>query len=276
MRRIVSLIAVVLLLMTTAVRAETSDVLQRIQDRGGTMIVATALVPDQLPLSAQQPGGGYAGFDVDVAREIGKRLGFKVEFVSPGWDPVLAGNWKGKWDLAVASITPTQERETRLVFPAIYRFDAAALVVRADNTSITRPADASGKAIGVRQGTTFESYLHRNLVIYNNPGAITYLIDKPVIRLFPDRDAVVQALEQRKVEAIVTSLGLAENDISRGAPLRIVPGFLFFEPVAVAVDKGDPEFAKKVGDTVRDLRADGTLSKLSEKWFGVDVAGIVP
>ena len=74
----------------------------------------------------------------------------------------------------------------------------------------------------------------------------------------------------------MTSLGLAEDDIARGAPLRIVQGFLFFEPVAVAVDKGDPDFAAKIGDVVRAMRADGTLTKLSEKWFGVDVAGIVP
>ena len=66
------------------------------------------------------------------------------------------------------------------------------------------------------------------------------------------------------------------NKISPRAPLRVLHGFLFFEPVAVAIDKGDPDFAAKIGDTVRAMRADGTLTNLSEKWFGIDVAGIVP
>lgn len=270
--RIIVWLAAALLLIAPSVNA---DVLQRAQERGA-LVIATAPSPEQLPQSARTATGGFVGFDVDVANELGKRLGLPVKLVSPGWEQVLAGNWGGHWDVSVASITPTTEREQRLVFPAVYRFDAGALVVRKDNKTIERPADASGKKIGVRSGTTFEDYLRRTLVIYGNPNAVTYLIDSPQIRTFADRDAVVKALVDRKVDAIVTSLGLAEDDIARGAPLRVVQGFLFFEPVAVAVDKGDPAFAQKVSDAIRAMRADGTLTKLSEKWFGIDVAGIVP
>jgi polar amino acid transport system substrate-binding protein len=266
-------LAIACVLIAAPVHAD--DVMQRAQARGAFSVAATP-AGTQLLQAARDASGGYAGYDIDVANEIGKRMGLPVKFVSPGWDEVLAGNWRGRWDFAVASITPTEAREEKLVFPAVYRFDAAALVVRKDNTAIERPADASGKTIGVRQGTTFENYLRRNLVIYNNPSAVTYLIDDPKIRVFPDREQVVKALIDGKVDAIVTSLGLAEEDIAQGLPLRIVRGFLFFEPVAVAVDKGDPEFAAKIGDTVRAMRADGTLTRLSEKWFGIDVAGIVP
>ena len=258
-----------------AASAHADEVMQRARERGA-FVVAAAAAGDQLPQAAKGPSGAYSGYDIDVANEIGKRLGLPVRFVSPGWNEVLAGNWKGQWDFAVASITPTKAREDKLVFPAVYRFDAAALVVRNDDMSIQRPADASGKTIGAREGTTFENYLRRNLVLYNNPSAVTYLIDDPKIRVFPDREQLVKAVTEGKIAAIVTSLGLAEEDIAKGAPLRIIRGFLFFEPVAVAVDKGDPEFATKIGDTVRAMRADGTLTKLSEKWFGIDVAGIVP
>ncbi|MBL8667843.1 MAG: transporter substrate-binding domain-containing protein [Rhodospirillales bacterium] len=251
------------------------DVMQRAQTRGA-LIAAAAPAPDQLPAAARNPDGTYSGFDVDVATAIAQRLQMPVRFVSPAWDKVLAGNWGGQWDFAVASITPTAEREKALVFPAVYRFDAASLVVRKGDTAIERPQDASGKTIGVREGTTFEDYLRRNLVIYGNPNAVTYLIQDPKIRTFADRDQVVKALVDRKVDAIVTSLALAENDIAKGQPIRIVQGFLFFEPVAVAVDRGDPAFAKAIADAVRSLRADGTLTQLSEKWFGIDVAGIVP
>ena len=261
--------------LIVAVPVHADDVMQRAQTRGA-LIAATAPSPDLLPQSARDDAGRYTGFDVDVANAIGKQLGLPVQFVSPGWNEVLAGDWGDRFDFAVASITPTEEREQKLLFPAVYRFDAAALVVRKDNKTIERPADASGKTIGVREKTTFENYLRRDLVIYGNPGAVTYLISDPKIRLFQDRDQVVKALLDKKVDAIVTSLGLVEADIAAGAPLRVVRGFLFFEPVAVAVDKADPQFARKIAEAVKAIRAEGTLTALSEKWFGIDVAGIVP
>lgn len=274
-RTVIWLFLALLISIPLAGAAAAADVMQQARARGA-LIVAAAPAPDQLPQAAQNADGTYSGFDVDVATAIAAKLGLPLRFVSPGWDKVLAGNWGGQWDFAVASITPTQEREKTLVFPAIYRFDAASLAVRKDDKAIERPGDASGKTIGVRQATTFGDYLRRNLVLYGNPNAVTYLIQDPKIRTFPDRDQVVKALVDRKVDAIVTSLALAETDIKNGSPIRIVPGFLFFEPVAVAVDRGDPAFAKAVGDAVRALRADGTLTQLSEKWFGIDVAGIVP
>lgn len=269
----VSLLLVALIAVLPAAHAD--DVMQRARERGW-LVVATAPAPDQLPQAAQDTGGQYSGFDVDVSNEIGHRLQLPVRFVSPGWNAVLAGDWKGQWDFAVASITPTEAREKHLIFAGIYRFDAATLVVRKDDDTIERPADASGKRIGVRKATTFEDYLHQTLVIYDNPNAVTFLINDPKIITYPDRDEVVNALVDGKVDAIVTSLGLAEHDIAAGKPLRIVEGFLFFEPVAVATDKSDPKFAQLLGDTLRAMRTDGTLGTLSEKWFGIDVAGIVP
>lgn len=273
--RFVALICLAAVVGLMAGSARADGVMTRASERGA-FVVAAAPAPDQLPQAARDANGGYSGFDIDVAEAIGRELGLPVRFTSPGWDEMLAGNWGGKWDFAVASITPTQAREQMLIFPAVYRFDAAALVVRKNETGIGRPGDASGKVVGVREGTTFENYLRRDLVIYNNPNAITYLISDPKIRTFPDRDLVVKALIDKKVDAIVTSLALAEHDIDAGLPIRIVPGFLFFEPVAVAIDKSDPGFGQKIDDAVRALRADGTLTKLSEKWFGIDVAGIVP
>ncbi|QLH40142.1 MAG: transporter substrate-binding domain-containing protein [Defluviicoccus sp.] len=269
----VSLLLVALIAILPAAHAD--DVMQRARERGW-LVVATAPAPDQLPQAAQDTSGQYSGFDVDVSNEIGHRLQLPVRFVSPGWNAVLAGDWKGQWDFAVASITPTEAREKHLIFAGIYRFDAATLVVRKGDDSIERPADASGKRIGVRKGTTFEDYLRQTLVIYDNPNAVTFLINDPKITTYPDRDEVVNALVDGKVDAIVTSLGLAEHDIAAGKPLRIVKGFLFFEPVAVATDKSDPKFAQLLGDTLRAMRTDGTLGTLSEKWFGIDVAGIVP
>jgi polar amino acid transport system substrate-binding protein len=60
--------------------------------------------------------------------------------------------------------------------------------------------------------------------------------------------------------------------IAVGTPVRVVPGFLFFEPLAVATDKGDPEFDAEIERVVDAMRDDGTLSELSLRWFGMDLS----
>ena len=91
------------------------DVLQRARARGA-LVVAAAPAPDQLPQAAKDEAGNYVGFDIDVANAIGQRLELPVRFVSPGWDRVLAGDWRGQWDFAVASITPPRRVRRRSFF----------------------------------------------------------------------------------------------------------------------------------------------------------------
>src|SRR5512134_2597951 len=103
--RIPALLAAILVCVPAVAHAD--PVLDRAKARGSLIAAA---VPDQLPLAARDASGTLTGFDIDVAEEIGKRLGLPVRFVTPGWDAILAGNWDGQWDFAVASITPTPRR----------------------------------------------------------------------------------------------------------------------------------------------------------------------
>ena len=264
-----SLLALPLLLMAPAAYGE--GVLERATSRGE---LVAAAVPDELPLAARDASGALTGFDIAVAREIAKRLGLPLTFATPGWDAILAGDWKGEWDFSVSSITPTEGRARTLDFPQVYRFDAAVVLVHKDNTSVMQPRDVSGKRIGVKAGTTFEKYLKHDLTISEGDDAPTYLIDDPTIQTYADKDLAVKALSEGDgtvIDAVVTSFAPARSAIDGGAPVRIVPGFLFWEPVAVAVDKGDEAFARKIAETVDAMMADGTLNALSLEWFGIDM-----
>jgi polar amino acid transport system substrate-binding protein len=215
------------------------------------------------------------GYDIEVASEIARRLGLGIEFVTPSWQEILAGGWARRWDFAVASMTPTEEREKTLDFPAVYRMSPATLVVHKDNDSILLLQEASGKTIGVKADTTFEQYLDHDLTIYKGEQPPTYVIDDPVIRVFPDKASAMAALVEGdgvKLDAVVTSLAHAQAVVAAGMPVRLVPGFLFFEPLAVAVEKGDPEFDAEIERVVEGMRDDGTLSELSLRWFGMDLS----
>jgi polar amino acid transport system substrate-binding protein len=263
--------AIVLLtavIFSTALHA--SDVLDRARERGH--FVAAAM-PDALPQSGRDEAGNLTGFDIAVAEALARQLGYPVSFVVPSWQAILAGGWDGAWDYAVVSMTPTPEREKALSFPAIYRWSPAVLVVGEDNTSIKEPKDASGKTIGVKEDTTFQQYLTQDLVIYKSEKPFDYLIDNPIVRLFPDKQDAMTALAEGSagLDGVVTSLAHAQGAVAAGMPVRIVPGFLFFEPLAVTIDNTEPTFGQEVAAAVDALREDGTLSALSIQWFGIDL-----
>lgn len=263
-------LAAMWLLMATA-GGVAADTLEQIKARG-TVIVAA--MPDALPQSGYDGAGKLAGFDIDVAKAIASRMGVDATFVTPTWQEVLAGDWNGRWDMCVCSMTPTKAREEKLAFPDVYRLSPATLVVHKDNTTIMQPADASGKAIGVKADTTYESYLAQNLTIYAGGTDIDYAIDNAEVVEFPDKQTAMAALAEGdgvKLDAVITSLEHAQRAVGEGLPVRILGGFLFFEPLAVTTMKDDAALGAAIQAAVVGLEQDGTLSKLSEKWFGIDL-----
>jgi polar amino acid transport system substrate-binding protein len=264
------LLAAIFLLFSSY--AEAQGVLPRAAQRG-TLIAA--VVPDSLPAAARDASGKLVGFDIEVATEIARRLGLAVEFATPSWQEILAGGWVRRWDLAVASITPTRERATKIDFPAVYRYDVAALVVHKDNIEILAPEDASGKRIGVKEDTTFEEYLEGKLSIFMGRRDLTFRIKDPVIRVYPDKDQALRALAKGdgvELDAVVMSFAAAREAVAERIPVRVIPGLLYSEPIAVAVDRGDQRFARAIEDAVLKMSGDGTLSALSTKWYGTDLS----
>jgi polar amino acid transport system substrate-binding protein len=265
----------ILLVVLPAAEASADGVLARAVARGG---LVAAVNPDALPLAARDKSGALVGFDIDVAKAIAKRLDLPVTFVTPGWDAILAGGWSGKWDYSVSNVTPTEERSRRLEFPADYRFEAVVAVVHRDSGWALKPADLKGKRVGVAQGTTFEQYLRRDLTIYAGEEPPDYVIDNPDIRRYPNKKAALLALAQGDgavIDAVVTSYATAQAAIAEGLAVKAVPGFLFWEPVAVAVEPGDDAFADRMEEAIESLIDDGTLSRLSIKWFGLDMTAPV-
>lgn len=269
---LIGAVAAIATLAAFAAGAQAGETLERVMSKK-VMVMSTD--PEYPPQSSLDANNQFVGFDIDVGREIARRLGVEIQFVTPGWDVITAGRWNGRWDVSVGSMTPTKERREVLDFPAIYYYTPASLAVHADNTSIATPADASGKRIGVGVATTYESYLKGNLVI-DAEGAppFEYQIRDPQIRTY---DTDLLALDDLRLgdgvrlDAVITALPTIAGAIDSGYPIKVVGDPLFREPLAVATDKGDAEWNDKLAEIVSEMRADGTLSKLSQKWYGVDL-----
>jgi polar amino acid transport system substrate-binding protein len=245
--------------------AEAGPALDRIRDHG---IIVAAADPTWPPFSWRDPIGEYYGFDVEVARAIAERMGVRAEFVSPGWEAQVEGNWEGRWDIAVNSITPTEERRARLDFPAVYSTGVAVAATRSDSDAFDTPEALATARIGVMEATLYQSYLEgADMGIPDQPDPASRVRAAEIVT-FSDSAAPYRLLEEgRLIDVVIDDHVAVQEQIARGRPLKIVGGPLFVAPSAVAIDLGDPEFSAEIARIVEEMRADGTLDALHERWF---------
>jgi polar amino acid transport system substrate-binding protein len=258
-----------LLLLGTVAPAPAGTTLERVKRTG---IVTNVLLNTYPPFAYINADNELAGFDVDVARAFAARLGVKLKLDTPAWETIVSGHWQGRWDICICSMSPTDERARVLDFPAQYYSSPAVLTVHRDEQHIRSVADISGKRVGVGQGSSYENYLNKALVI---PGA------KPI--LYPFHDVIVipgdESINFRnlalgpgvRLDAIVSDLATAKATSESTRLLKIVGPVLYAEPNFVATEKGDPEWDLTVARTFSALQADGTLAAISRRWFGMDI-----
>ncbi len=229
------------------------------------------------PQSFLNDKGEMDGFDVDVAKEIAKRMGVKLKIITPAWEIITAGRWNGRWDISVGSMTPTKERARVLGFPAVYYYTPASFAVHKDSAAKS-VAELNGKKIGVCGGCTYESYLKKDLTLdAGGVPAFDYKVTPGNIRAYETDTNAFDDLkigDGKRLDAVLSALPTISEAIKNGYPLRVIGEPVFYEPLSVAVDKGDPEFAAKVKAIVGDMHSDGTLIKLSNKWYGVDLTSV--
>jgi polar amino acid transport system substrate-binding protein len=251
---------------------EPQDLLATIQDRGFLRVSTDPEYPPQSFLNEET--GQWEGFDIDVATEIGRRMGVDVEFITPNWGQIIAGSWQDRWDVSVGSMTVTPERAEVLHFMTPYYYTPAAVAVRQDEASqyTDIATDFDGKVIGVCGGCTYEFYLDKTLEI---PGEeIEFVIDDAEIRTYNTDLPAIKDVEVGRLDAAISSLTTLQGAQKEGSAIEII-GNVYYEPLSVAVDKSAPldatSLVEEIDGIIQEMHEDGTLSELSMKWFGEDL-----
>jgi polar amino acid transport system substrate-binding protein len=249
------------------------DLLDTVKERG---VIRVSTDPNYAPQSYfDDKTKAWTGFDVDTAQEVGKRLGVKVEFVTPQWDAITSGNWAGRWDVSIGSMTITPERQKVLDFSPPYYYSVAQFAVRADlKDSIKTIDDLSGKTVCVAKSTTYEDYVNGKLDMQG----ITAQPPKNVKVASVDTDQLcIQTIQsgRKEYDAVLTAANVVNDGIQKGAPIVALGKPVFSEPLAIAVDKSSAPNAKLVDaltKIVNDMHSDGTLRKLAMKYYGFDLS----
>jgi polar amino acid transport system substrate-binding protein len=251
--------------------ANAGATLDRVMSKKAMVVATNSGWP---PQSYLDDNNEMVGFDIDVSREIAKRLGVEVSFETPDWATLTGGRWQGRYDVGVGSVTPTKSRAKVIDFAGVYYYSPYVYVVH-KNSDAKTVTDLNGKVIGVETATTSEDFINRKLEI-DAPGIppIVYKVEPGEVRTFADSMLPFDDLRLGpgvRLDAVIAPEQTAMNAIKNGYPLRIIEGeYAFREPLVVIAEKGDAEWTAKIGALIADMKKDGTLSTLTTKWYGKD------
>lgn len=266
-------VSAVLSMLSVTVVAHAGEALDRVMKAGVLRVPNNSSWP---PYSFLDKDGHITGFDIEVAQEIARRIGVRLE-VLPNesslkytWAEQTSGKWNGAYDAVIGSMTPTAKRALNLDFPVVYYYAIGALATHRDDKTINVPADASGKRIGVMKAANYEMYVRRQSFGIPGMEPPVYKIDNPIVVTFDSGTGPYDALEKREVDAFIDYLPTIMRLVQDGRPFRVIGTPLYHVPQAIAIQPGDPEFAAVLKKTVESMRSDGTLRNISLKWFSVD------
>jgi polar amino acid transport system substrate-binding protein len=241
-------------------------------------VIKIATDPAYPPYSELDASGEYVGFDSDSARETAKRLGVKVEWVTPDWAAITAGNWGGRWDISIGSMTQTEERAKVVDFLDPYFYEAGYLIVPTDS-AITSIADLAGKTICAGESTTHSSWIEGGFAGSTVVDVFNQAPEGAILKTYPTDYNCIEAYLAGRTDdwdAMAQSREFIENAIknSDGKLKFLSEDPNFAGRISFALDKSGPLTASAllaINEIIAAMHADGTLSGFSMKHLGRDV-----
>lgn len=233
------------------------DLLAQVKSKGELRVGLEGTYP---PFSFQDESGKLTGFEVEFAQELAKHLGVKADLKPTKWDGMLAALDSKRIDVVINQVTISPERKKKYDFSTPYTISGVqALTLKKNAGTITKPEDLSGKKVGVGLGSNYEQWLRDNVKGVD-------------IRTYDDDPTKYQDLRSGRVDAILVDRLAALDLVKKTGDTMAVAGPAFSRlESGVALRKGNDDLLKAIDAAIADMQKDGSLSKLSEKWFGADV-----
>lgn len=213
------------------------------------------------PHAMPKVGGGTEGFNVDLANEIGRRLGRKMDITAAQWSGLLPGLQAGTYDFIVAPTTVTEERTQNLLFTEGYLNTDFQFMVKKDAPEITSLEGFKGKTIAVNKGSAYHRWADG-------------LVDKIgwKVDAYGTNTNAVAAVTAGRAFANVAGNTVIAWAVKKNPQFKLSYLHSTGKVFAMPFRKGDEALRNKVEEAIECMKLDGTMTKLSEKWFDVTPA----
>lgn len=233
---------------------------------------AAALLPDKIkssgkimvglddsypPMEYRDDKNQLVGFDIDFGNAIGKKLGVNIEWVPTAWDGIIPSLQSSKFDMILSSLSVTDERKKTIGFSEPYITGGPVIITLKGNESIKTGNDMVGKVIGCQLGSTGEE----------SAKAITGIKE---LKKYDKITEALQDLTAKRTDAVVADDQVGRYYIGLDPNKFVVAGKMNDEPLGIGFRKDDTALISAVQKAIDELKADGTLSQISMKWFKSD------
>lgn len=239
--------------------------------------LAASDIPDPLrigtegaypPFNYIDAEGQAAGFEIDLAKEMCKRMKAECEFVVQDWDGIIPGLLAAKYDAIIASLYITDERKEKITFSDKYYKVPTRFVVPKDGDIEISAEGLAGKVIGTQRATSFERFMRDEFPDVE-------------LRVYATMDEAYLDLSSGRVDAIIGDVvALSESFLTKpGGEGFEFRGPNFTDPewfgygAGVGVRKEDQGLADAFSAAIAEIRKDGTYETIAGKWFDFDVSG---
>lgn len=254
---IIFIIAGVLIGTNTKENRE-EDSLKRIIEKGTLILGLDDSFP---PMGFRNENNEIVGFDIDVAKEVSKRLGVELILQPISWTAKEQELNSYNIDCIWNGMSITEERKEAMSLSLPYLENNMSFVVK-ENSTINNMNDLKGKTIGVQSGSTAEEILTESEIYTEIKEVISYTDN---ITAFMDME--INQIDCVFLDNVVANYYITSNN----KDYRILSEGLQEEEYAIGFRKQDTELCNKINEILLEMKKDGTLATISSKWFGSDI-----
>ena len=243
------------LLVGCGQKKESTNSLEAVKKAGKLTIGLEDSYP---PMEFRDSKDVLVGFDVDLGNEIGKKLGVKTEYTCTDFNGMVLALSSSKFNIILSAMSITDTRKKSVDFSDAYVMGGQVATIKQGNTKIKNLEDLKGTVVACQLGSTGDT-------------AATAMKGLKEVKRYDKITEALQELSIGRVDAVIMDAQVGGYYIAKKTgQYEVLKEKVSEEPMGIGFKKQDKELRVAVQKALDELKADGTLSKLSQKWFGFD------
>ncbi|MTI70612.1 MAG: amino acid ABC transporter substrate-binding protein [Firmicutes bacterium] len=262
-KRMLNLLIIVILGVSVLISGCVSKEENIVKEKDDSQKIVIGTSGGYRPYTFVNDKGELTGFDVEVWKEIGRRIDKKIEFKTSAFSGLFGMLDINKLNTIANQITITKERKKKYLFTEPYVYYGAQLVVKKGNNTISSLKDLKGKKVGVSLGSNYEQII-REFDKNNKIEVVTY----------EDFQGSLQDVSLGRIDAVLNDrlagiIAIEESGLNLqlgGKPVKLMKNAFPF-----VKNNKNKNLINEINKVIAEMKKDGTLTEISLKWFPVDI-----